>query len=82
MFPLPFFIGAILGAGTVFYLKKDKKGKALTSQFSQGIKSGTKTLNDAATTTVDTIKSTVETIQEKNKEKKESRASNKGEKNV
>lgn len=73
MIPIPFFVGAALGAATVLVLKRKQGDKPLTDTVSDGVKSGIDGVTDAAATVGDTVKSTIKTIKEKNEVRREAR---------
>ncbi|WP_324172918.1 hypothetical protein [Sulfurimonas sp.] len=70
---IPYLIGAAIGAGVTLYIKRKNKEKTFVSVVTDSVKSGAEAVNEVAITTVDTVKSTVETIKEKNQEKKDAR---------
>lgn len=69
MIPIPFMIGAALGAGTVMYLKRKNKETGILDTVKQSANNGAEAISEAAAAVSDTVKSTVETIQEKNEKK-------------
>lgn len=62
---IPYLIGAAIGAGVTLYVKRKDKEKTLLNVVRDGAKEGAEIVSNAATTTVNTLKSTVETIKEK-----------------
>jgi phage-related protein len=73
MIQIPFLIGAAIGAGVTLYLKRSDKAQSIVGTLTDGVKNGAEAVSGAATTTVDTVKSTVETIKEKTADKKAAR---------
>lgn len=76
MIPIPFILGAALGAGTMMYLKRKNKEVGIIDTVKEGVQSGAEAVGKAAATASDTVKSTVETIKEKNEEKRIARETN------
>jgi len=69
MFPIPFLVGAALGAGTVWYLKRRNKEASVFENLSEDFKN----VSEAAHNAKDAVEATVETIAEKTKAKRTAR---------